>query len=143
MYSFVWRVRLINGVFFGSLCAWLSFSILWEMHILQAAKEGGKAKAKANVSVAQIAFNALAINLFPVYFFSVDLYYTDVGSMSMVLLSFLMCLKGRHHCSSAASWAAVLFRQTNIIWAAFVMAYDVFLQLNPTHVKKVRTNRMR
>ena len=115
-------LRLANGLLFGCLCALLSFGILSKMNPKRPSLE--------------IALNTLAVNLFPVYFFTVDLFYTDAGSLTMILLSFFFCLHGRHHMSALAASLAVLFRQTNIIWAAFVLAYDVYMQLNPENKRK-------
>ena len=111
-------LRLINGAVFGTLCAWLSFKVVSKLH-------------GATCSDWQAALNALVITSFPVHFFSADLFYTDAGSLAMILLSFLLCLHKRHHWSAATAVAAVLFRQTNVVWAAFVLAFDVHSQLNP------------
>ncbi|UPR00254.1 alpha-1,2-glucosyltransferase [Chloropicon primus] len=110
-------LRLCNGLVFGGLSALLSFEILGEVH--------------PGISSEDAFLNALAINLFPVYFFSADLYYTDAGSLALVLLALLLALRRRHRASGVAAVGAVLFRQTNVVWAAFVLAYDLHSQVNP------------
>jgi len=112
------HLRLANALLFGGLTTWLSFRILSELH----GREAGPLR---------IALATAALNLFPVHFFSVDLFYTDAGALAMVLLSFFLCLRARHHASAAAAAAAVLFRQTNVVWACFILAFDIHRQLNP------------
>lgn len=114
-------LRLLNGVVFGGMCALLSFEIVSRLH--------------PKVSDLDVALNALAVSLFPVHFFCADLFYTDAGSLATIMLSLLCCLNKRHHLSALAATAAVLFRQTNVVWAAFVLAYDIQNQLEPPPVE--------
>ena len=64
---------------------------------------------------------ALNICLLPPLHFFVYLYYTDVGSVAMVLLAYWLAIKRDAHVSSALAAAfSVAFRQTNIIWTFFI-----------------------
>ncbi len=112
------HLRLANALLFGGLSCWLTCRILWELH----GREAGPLR---------VALAGAATSLLPVHFFSAGLFYTDAGALAMVLLSFFLCLRGRHHASAAAAAAAVLFRQTNVVWACFVLAFDIHRQLNP------------
>jgi alpha-1,2-glucosyltransferase len=81
-----------------------------------------------------------AINLSilpPLYFFS-HLYYTDVASLTMILLLFLLSQRGHHYLASIFGMFAVLFRQTNIIWVGMVFACYVLKELNTVYQKKPR-----
>lgn len=66
------------------------------------------------------AINALAVALFPPLYFFTFLYYTDVGSTFTVLLAYLLTLHHNHLLAAVISVMAVLFRQTNIVWVAFL-----------------------
>ncbi|KAK9824640.1 hypothetical protein WJX72_011988 [[Myrmecia] bisecta] len=71
------------------------------------------------------AFTAAALALFPLHFFYTFLYYTDTGAAACVLAAYLACLRRRHHWSALAAAAATGFRQTNAVWAAFILAVGV------------------
>ncbi|XP_065909694.1 dol-P-Glc:Glc(2)Man(9)GlcNAc(2)-PP-Dol alpha-1,2-glucosyltransferase-like isoform X2 [Dysidea avara] len=66
------------------------------------------------------AVSSFVLSLFPVCYFFTFLYYTDQGSLCCVLLSYWLSLCGCHVTSGMVLLVAVLFRQTNIIWAFFV-----------------------
>lgn len=51
------------------------------------------------------------------YFFS-HLYYTDIPSITTILLMLLFSLKKRHNYAAIFGAASVLMRQTNIVWVA-------------------------
>uniref|UniRef100_A0A182YKF1 Dol-P-Glc:Glc(2)Man(9)GlcNAc(2)-PP-Dol alpha-1,2-glucosyltransferase n=1 Tax=Anopheles stephensi TaxID=30069 RepID=A0A182YKF1_ANOST len=55
----------------------------------------------------------------PLYFFS-HLYYTDVLSVTAVLLLLLASERRRHNWAALWGFCAVLMRQTNIVWVGFV-----------------------
>ncbi|XP_058118003.1 putative Dol-P-Glc:Glc(2)Man(9)GlcNAc(2)-PP-Dol alpha-1,2-glucosyltransferase [Anopheles ziemanni] len=55
----------------------------------------------------------------PLYFFS-HLYYTDVLSVTAVLLLLLASERRRHNWAALWGFFAVLMRQTNIVWVGFV-----------------------
>ncbi|KAM9705307.1 dol-P-Glc:Glc(2)Man(9)GlcNAc(2)-PP-Dol alpha-1,2-glucosyltransferase isoform 1-T17 [Menidia menidia] len=62
---------------------------------------------------------ALILSMFPVLYFFTFLYYTDAGSTFFVLFSYLMTLHGCHGVAAMLGAAAILFRQTNVVWVAF------------------------
>lgn len=64
--------------------------------------------------------SSLTLSLFPPLFFFNFLYYTDVGSTLFVLLGYLMSRQDKHLLASISLGVSLLFRQTNIVWAAFV-----------------------
>jgi alpha-1,2-glucosyltransferase len=79
------------------------------------------------------------LTLLPTHFFFTFLYYTDVGSTLFVLAAYSLALPsetGRRYPTLAAICAAVavLFRQTNIIWAVFI-AGDMVLRDRDFNVK--------
>lgn len=70
------------------------------------------------------AHSAVNVALFPLLFFFAGLYYTDVYSTAFVLGSYLFWLQGRTWWSAAASWVALWFRQTNVLWAVFLVVLE-------------------
>jgi alpha-1,2-glucosyltransferase len=63
--------------------------------------------------MAQLAFLPI---LFPFFF----LVYTDVLSLLLVLLGVLLADRPRPVLAPLAAWAAVLVRQTNVVWAVWI-----------------------
>lgn len=68
---------------------------------------------------------AWLVVLFPLHFFFHFLYYTDVGSLTFVMASYLACLKHRYKVSAVLAGWAVLFRQTNAVWVCFIIGMSV------------------
>ena len=64
--------------------------------------------------------NAFVLSLFPILYFFTFLYYTDQGSTLMVLVTYWFSLEGSHITAALTGTVAICFRQTNIIWVAFV-----------------------
>ncbi|XP_058822331.1 putative Dol-P-Glc:Glc(2)Man(9)GlcNAc(2)-PP-Dol alpha-1,2-glucosyltransferase [Topomyia yanbarensis] len=60
----------------------------------------------------------------PLYFFS-HLYYTDVLSVTMVLMMVYFGLKEKHNLAALLAFLAVLMRQTNIVWVVFFLGWQV------------------
>ncbi|XP_071816104.1 dol-P-Glc:Glc(2)Man(9)GlcNAc(2)-PP-Dol alpha-1,2-glucosyltransferase-like [Apostichopus japonicus] len=63
------------------------------------------------------AFN---ISIFPVLYFFSNLYYTDMGSTSFVLLAYLSSQYSNHFLAAIFGILSLLFRQTNIVWVVFL-----------------------
>ena len=75
-----------------------------------------------------LLIEAMVIAAFPLHYFFSFLYYTDVLSTTLVLLSIGLAHQHRHPVLSATVGAlAVCVRQTNVVWVAFAAA----LQLLP------------
>uniref|UniRef100_A0A8D8B047 Dol-P-Glc:Glc(2)Man(9)GlcNAc(2)-PP-Dol alpha-1,2-glucosyltransferase n=1 Tax=Culex pipiens TaxID=7175 RepID=A0A8D8B047_CULPI len=55
----------------------------------------------------------------PLYFFS-HLYYTDVLSVTMVLMMVYFSVREMHNWGALAGFLAILMRQTNVVWVGFV-----------------------
>lgn len=73
----------------------------------------------------QQILHATVFLLFPVQCFFTWLYYTDPGSTFFTLLMYALCLRGHHKSSAVVSVAAVLFRQTNIVWVLFCIGIGI------------------
>ncbi|KAI0527673.1 hypothetical protein KFK09_003278 [Dendrobium nobile] len=67
-------------------------------------------------------FYAVLIALYPLHWFFTFLYYTDVASLTAVLAMYLTSLKKQFLISAMFGAIATLFRQTNVVWVAFVAA---------------------
>lgn len=60
------------------------------------------------------------LSIFPLFYFFSFLYYTDVGSTFLVLLMYSLHLDRFNWPASFIGLLAILFRQTNVIWVAFM-----------------------
>jgi len=70
----------------------------------------------------------------PVFFFFNFLFYTDTGSVCFVLLMYYLALTQRIRAAALTGVCAIVFRQTNVIWCAFVAADVSLRKLNfPKH----------
>lgn len=77
--------------------------------------------------------NIVKTNLFvyfPLMFFYYGLIYTDIISMGVVLLAFLLLRYQRYYLSSMIAFLSLLIRQNNIIWILFFMMYIYFKENN-------------
>ena len=70
-------------------------------------------KSSAELKTLQYAFLPI---LFPLFF----LIYTDVLSLLLVMLSFLLLLKNKHFLATLIGITSITIRQTNIIWLGFI-----------------------
>jgi alpha-1,2-glucosyltransferase len=76
--------------------------------------------------------------LFPLLFFFNFLYYTDVGGVFFSLLAYYAALRGWTAVAVLPAALAVLYRQTNAVWVAFVAATVAVEALQPPpHPSKV------
>jgi len=100
----------------------LSALTLVVLNLLVAQIHGGK----HYYDPAKAALSAFNMSLLPVLYFFSFLYYTDVGSTLMVLLAYCLHLDGRDWAASMVGGLAVSFRQTNIMWVAFVAAQAAY-----------------
>ncbi|BFZ62026.1 glucosyltransferase [Saitoella coloradoensis] len=82
----------------------------------------------AGASASQIDYSKL-IAAFPLTTFFGMLYYTDVPSTIAVLHAYLDALEKRRWRSALFSLASLTFRQTNVIWVAFVMFVSLLRDL--------------
>lgn len=121
---------------------WILHQIVKIQHKHAAAKDPTRGKDSSNKSKDDAPTQSsprdphlllLSLNLmtFPILFFFSFLYYTDMGAVCFVLLGYWLSLANRHMSSALAFLISVLYRQTNIVWAAFA-AGTVFLR----HIEK-------
>jgi hypothetical protein len=86
---------------------------------------------------------------FPLLSFFGNLYYTDVLSTTSVLYCYLLAMKNKYKASAMVHYAphpfatntleqvgalAILTRQTNIVWVAFIMAVSLIRQLKEVDI---------
>jgi len=108
-----WHLRLINTVL-SSICLLVLQRIIVQIH-----------GAKHYYNDAKCLLSAFNMAVFPLFYFFSFLYYTDIGSTFMFLLMYCLHLDRRDWFASFIGLLAVLFRQTNIIWVAFVAAQSI------------------
>ncbi|CDZ98588.1 Alpha-1,2 glucosyltransferase/transcriptional activator [Phaffia rhodozyma] len=82
------------------------------------------------VSSSANTLESVSIALFPATWFFGNLYYTDLGSLVLVLLSWGMARKERFWVSSLVGLLSLAFRQTNVIWMIFIFAVSVLHELD-------------
>lgn len=141
----------------GAICiiCILSYGIL--RHLQSSSRRQGYKKGSEGHSgeddsqILSDAHSALNISLFPPLFFFSGLYYTDVISTLLVLLSYHTFVKSKP--SNPTFWhalqtigvgiLALLFRQTNIFWVAvFPAGLAVIASLKDRAPEKVGTKRL-
>lgn len=83
---------------------------------------------------------ALTLGIFPLLFFFMFLYYTDVGSTFSVLLMYYLSLGDRHLCAAIVGIYAIFFRQNNVIWVVFTAGVTAVRMLEPAVVAKLGQN---
>ena len=76
---------------------------------------------------------ACALGALPTHFFFSFVWYTDVGSLFLVLVAYLMALRRCYWTSAAVSCAALTFRQTNGVWAAYILGDAALRALGQQH----------
>ena len=74
---------------------------------------------------------SVSLSFFPVYWFYTFLFYTDMMSISLILLTYLLSLQHRHTWAALTGWLSILVRQTNVVWIAFLLFETIlrFLKL--------------
>lgn len=107
-------LRVVNGLL------WIGVLVMVD-RLLKQLHPGADAEERT--------LRALILAMFPLVFFFATLYYTDVGSLFFVLVSYDLMLRRRIAGSAAAGAVALLFRQTNIIWVGFVAGCAVVRRL--------------
>ncbi|GAA5916226.1 Dol-P-Glc:Glc(2)Man(9)GlcNAc(2)-PP-Dol alpha-1,2-glucosyltransferase, partial [Sporobolomyces salmoneus] len=81
-------------------------------------------------------WEGLTIALMPVLGWWGWLYYTDLGSVATVLLSMRLSLGKRWFLSSFVGAISLLFRQTNIVWVAFIAGVGIARELRTGNSSK-------
>ncbi|MBD8873110.1 hypothetical protein [Rhodanobacter sp. DHB23] len=75
---------------------------------------------------------------FPLLYPYVFLVYTDVLSVALVLAALAATLRHRHVLAALALVAAMMVRQNNVVWAAFLAAYALWPILAKAHWRPMR-----
>ncbi|XP_021916423.1 uncharacterized protein LOC110828218 isoform X2 [Zootermopsis nevadensis] len=79
----------------------------------------------------QVLLSAMNLAIFPLLYFFTFLYYTDAIATGLILLTYLLQLDGCTLLATLTASIAVLVRQTNVVWVAFI----AFLSIS--HVLKL------
>lgn len=74
------------------------------------------------------ALRVLVIFTFPLSFFFNFLYYTDTGSLLFILITLWAVEAGNIRLSALPATIAILFRQTNVVWIAFVAVHHLIFR---------------
>ncbi|GAA5984007.1 hypothetical protein JCM5350_004989 [Sporobolomyces pararoseus] len=95
-----------------------------------------KPTREREASLSSARWEGLVIALMPVVGWWGWLYYTDLGSVATVLLSMRLSLGRRYFLSSLVGLCSLLFRQTNIVWLAFIAGGSVVRELRIVNSSK-------
>ncbi|KAL4518927.1 hypothetical protein Ndes2437B_g04811 [Nannochloris sp. 'desiccata'] len=88
----------------------------------------------------QLIMMTLVCCLYPLHFFYTFLYYTDVASTFFTLSAWLAARKQRYRLAGLLGGFAVLMRQTNAVWVAFIAARSV-IEICLLHYKQGSTSK--
>ncbi|MBW0465511.1 hypothetical protein O181_005226 [Austropuccinia psidii MF-1] len=83
-------------------------------------KPGVKPRVRFLIPEDDIIFEAIVISCFPITYFSGFLFYTDLSSLLAILACYDQSLVGNHIFAALLGLWSCFFRQTNIIWVAFI-----------------------
>ncbi len=103
-------LRSINVVY-GVLCIPLYYALLRTLH----------PAARSLVTL----LSTLQLSLFPLSFFFIFLYYTDLASVFWTLAAYLAHLRGQRFAGALLGVAAVAVRQTNVAWVGFILLTEI------------------
>ncbi|XP_795309.3 putative Dol-P-Glc:Glc(2)Man(9)GlcNAc(2)-PP-Dol alpha-1,2-glucosyltransferase [Strongylocentrotus purpuratus] len=106
-------LRSLN-VLFAVGCLFVIYHVLRVIH-----------QPKNRTDEVKIILTAVVLASFPLLYFFVFLYYTDVGSTFFILLAYFFCIRGNHLMASVLAVDAFFFRQTNIVWVVFMAGTTV------------------
>ncbi len=122
------HLRIVEGRDYRSVNALASFHMTWMLRRpirIIAGCDADEDQAAAAIdkggrrwSSAEFSHTIINIMLFPPLFFFYGLYYTDVLSALSVLYAYRCYLLGQRGGVILAGLISLLFRQTNIFWAA-------------------------
>jgi len=83
-------------------------------------RPGVKPRVRFLIPEDEIILEAIIISSFPITYFSGFLFYTDLGSLFAVIASYHQSLVRHHVLAALLGLWSCLFRQTNIVWVAFI-----------------------
>ncbi|KAH9472418.1 hypothetical protein Pst134EA_003034 [Puccinia striiformis f. sp. tritici] len=112
-------------------------------------RPGVKPRVRFLIPEDEIILEAIIISCFPITYFSGFLFYTDLGSLFAVLASYDQSLAGRHISAALLGLWSCLFRQTNIVWVAFIAGSALVNHLRqgsntaPSTPKRPQANRVK
>ncbi|GAA5869199.1 hypothetical protein JCM3774_003978 [Rhodotorula dairenensis] len=110
----------------------LSLSLPFLYSSLFALVDGRKtSKALPRRRPRHVTWEGLVVALMPMLGWWAWMFYTDLASVVLVLLSWRCALKQQYTRSASLGATALLFRQTNIVWLAFIVAQAVVDRLGP------------
>ncbi|XP_014208018.1 putative Dol-P-Glc:Glc(2)Man(9)GlcNAc(2)-PP-Dol alpha-1,2-glucosyltransferase [Copidosoma floridanum] len=107
------HLRLLN-VFFTYINVWLAYLILNKQRREKVTKQ------EENLRVYSLFLRAWNIAFFPPLFFWFFLYYTDVFSVTLILLMFLCYISRKDKSAAFVGLLTICVRQTNVIWVAYI-----------------------
>lgn len=100
------------------VCSVINFYLIYGIRLMLIDDKNDRGRLKVLIDTMSIA------TLPPLYFFSF-VYYTDVPSMTSILLTFYFALKEKYQLSSIFGLFSFLMRQTNIVWVAGIFGTSV------------------
>lgn len=100
------------------VCSVINFYLIYGIRLMLIDDKNDRGRLKVLIDTMSLAI------LPPLYFFSF-VYYTDVPSMTTILLTIYFSLKEKHQLSAIFGLFSFLMRQTNIVWVAAIFGTNV------------------
>ncbi|KAI7688744.1 Putative Dol-P-Glc:Glc(2)Man(9)GlcNAc(2)-PP-Dol alpha-1, 2-glucosyltransferase, partial [Sarcoptes scabiei] len=114
-------LRSINIIFsIGNLILFRNY-FHYFFKITSSIKFSSPASSK-NIDLQSLLSSLSVVHLPPLFFFTF-LFYTDIGSIFFIILTYYMAIvRERHWIATFSGFISLLFRQTNIVWLFFIAA---------------------
>lgn len=95
------------------------------------------------LTASEYRLQGLTLSIFPIVTFFSLLFYTDVPSVIAILGAYVAMMNGRHWVASLAGLSSLLFRQTNVIWCAFIASQALLNELRRAEKQRMVQQRHR
>ena len=113
------------------ICSMFNFYLIYEIKCITS-------KNKSDRGRLGVLVDTMALSILPPMYFFAHLYYTDIPSITMILLSLLYSLKEKYFLSSLFGLLSVLMRQTNIVWMCGIFGAHLMELLISRAYKRLR-----
>ncbi|XP_015124880.1 putative Dol-P-Glc:Glc(2)Man(9)GlcNAc(2)-PP-Dol alpha-1,2-glucosyltransferase [Diachasma alloeum] len=128
-------IKQCTTLFLRSINLILTFSNLYLTYKILSTKKWARREENA-LKKFGVAF---AVTIFPPLFFWFFLYYTDVLSINLILLTFLLHQREHYNASAYVGGCSVFVRQTNIVWVILLAGERVLTLIEAQTPRSIET----
>ncbi|XP_074605296.1 alpha-1,2-glucosyltransferase Alg10 [Brevipalpus obovatus] len=86
-------------------------------------------------------FSSVSLSAFPPLFFFNFLYYTDAGSLFLILTMYLAHINGHVHLAAVFGFLSLFYRQTNIVWVCFLATHSALKMIFQSNLRDFRSKK--